>query len=326
MPRGTNNYRPERIRALAIGHPGSGKSSSLAALADEGYRVIIADFDNGIDNTILHAKKHPENIYYEQFNDPIGLSETGFAFADGHQLAWPRFQSWLRDWRYTENGEEKTLGPVSQLGPKDIFVIDTLGSLAESIMNHRLNIANKSLSGAAQDKFNEYTPTYSEILNLIEAISNPARKHHFLVLSHIDYRDFNPVNDTNFTTQELRKDRDKNVRAEVVDIPIYKGNPLAIGKLSSRIAGKFNAMFYFATEERNNRTTYVVHTRPADHIDVKHSSPTPLDPKIPTDKFWPSYFGASAPKQEIKEEKQKEPTVPTAPKREDPTSNEGSAK
>ncbi|KKK98315.1 hypothetical protein LCGC14_2644000, partial [marine sediment metagenome] len=78
MPQGTKHQSHNVTKLLNIGDSGAGKTSALACLADAGYRLIIADFDNGLDILIKIIKKKNakalENLYYETFTDEMQMS------------------------------------------------------------------------------------------------------------------------------------------------------------------------------------------------------------------------------------------------------------
>jgi hypothetical protein len=59
---------------LNMGDAGSGKTGALASLAKAGQRLVILDFDNGLDiliGLLKNDQKALEHIYYETFTDEL---------------------------------------------------------------------------------------------------------------------------------------------------------------------------------------------------------------------------------------------------------------
>ena len=49
-----NHTSVDVTKLLLVGDSGSGKTASLATLANAGYKLRILDYDNGLDLSLIH--------------------------------------------------------------------------------------------------------------------------------------------------------------------------------------------------------------------------------------------------------------------------------
>ena len=105
-----NHTSVDVTKLLLVGDSGSGKTASLATLANAGYKLRILDFDNGLD--ILPeflTETGVNNVSYVTLKDPMGRAE---AFRKGATL--------ISNWK----DEDEEYGPVSKWPNKDVLVIE----------------------------------------------------------------------------------------------------------------------------------------------------------------------------------------------------------
>lgn len=104
----------KRAKVAVCGDSGSGKTGLLSTLANAGYRVCVADFDDGLG--ILGAyltKEGKKNVHFLKFaNDP---EPTG-------RSAYGKFASLVvNGWK----DDEEDLGKIQEWGPDTVLAIDT---------------------------------------------------------------------------------------------------------------------------------------------------------------------------------------------------------
>ncbi len=146
MPSAKSLKRDRRARILLVGEPGMGKTSSLASLAEAGYRLFVASFDDNID-ALLHrlSDEAAERVYIEILQDRIAWDrvkanrKANVALTPsvrGEPKAFATLIKLLDNWVDSETGE--SFGPVAEMGPKDILVIDPLTHLSHAIFDYTL--------------------------------------------------------------------------------------------------------------------------------------------------------------------------------------------
>ncbi|KKK64421.1 hypothetical protein LCGC14_2984400, partial [marine sediment metagenome] len=102
MPKGTEHQSKKTTKLLNLGNPGGGKTGALACLAKAGYRLIIVDYDNGLDiliNLCKNDKKALNNIYFETFTDKMQMV-NGMILPVGTPRAFTDSMNALTKWKF----------------------------------------------------------------------------------------------------------------------------------------------------------------------------------------------------------------------------------
>src|ERR1700756_571809 len=105
MPRLVDHQSADTTKLLFLGDSGAGKTGALASLAGAGYRLRIADFDNGLDvlhNILLDAKspygaQAAENVRYMTLQEERKV--VGGKLMVVKAIAWQRLTLLLQNWR-----------------------------------------------------------------------------------------------------------------------------------------------------------------------------------------------------------------------------------
>lgn len=127
------------IKLMLIGDPGSGKTGSLASLANAGYEVRIYDLDNGVEvlGDYLTNPKGPygkdawKNIKYQTITENnVNLSALTNSVPKGATVL-NRLFSQLNHWKT----EDEDLGPITSWGPNVVLVIDSLTLMGKAALN-----------------------------------------------------------------------------------------------------------------------------------------------------------------------------------------------
>lgn len=242
------------IKLLLLGHSGTGKTGSLGALAAAGYRVFLADFENGfqilLDPKVL-APEHRKNIFVKAFYDkrqgPLALPVGGVP------KAMLNFYDTLSGWKETdEEGKAVSLGSPYTWGLKDVLVIDSITTLSDAIELHVLHLNNRL---GQPMRIQDYG-TCQEILHgLFQSLCSPAAGCHVIFMAHL---------------RQLEDGAGGN-----------KWFPQATGKkISPLISRYFNNSVLLTRDAQGNRE---MHTSSSHQADMKNSRPSVVPAKMPTD-------------------------------------------
>lgn len=160
------------IKMLIMGDTGSGKTGSLASLANAGYKLHILDYDNGLDVLASQVKKEClGNIEYETLTEKkkviggnIMIQGTPKSFARGLQL--------LTEWsqKYT------TLDHV--------IVVDSLTFMSDAALEHVL--AGNGHTGR-QPEIQEWGLAMSLIEDVLSLLYSTDLQCNVIINSHIKY-------------------------------------------------------------------------------------------------------------------------------------------
>jgi hypothetical protein len=175
----------ETIKLLLMGHSGTGKTSSLASLAKAGYRVFLADFENGyqilLDEKIL-PKEFRKNIILKQFFDKrIGI--LALPVNNTPTAASKFFDAINIDWK-----DEVSYGNIYKWTDKDVLVIDSLTMLCEAIeqqvlyLNQRL-VGKDGAPGRLQ--IQDYLTAQEILHGMFQMLCSPAVPCHVVVIAHL---------------------------------------------------------------------------------------------------------------------------------------------
>ena len=237
MPAGTEHHSRNITKLLNIGPPGSGKTGALACLAEAGYRLVILDFDNGIDILINVVRKHkPEalsNIIYEVCTDKMKMvpgMAGGKIVTEGPPTAWVKAITGLSRWKFPiAAGSKETydLGPASSWGPETILVLDSLGLAGEAAMRFVVQL------NAHQFLDYKDRADYGQAMDRLETL---------LQLLFSDGIGCNVIVNTHITYVEDRMNKS------------LQGMPRALGSaLPPKVGGYFNTIVRSTTKEGSKR-------------------------------------------------------------------------
>lgn len=240
MPQGTKHQSHNVTKLLNIGDSGAGKTSALACLADAGYRLIIADFDNGLDILIKIIKKKNakalENLYYETFTDEMQMS-GGFVLPKGTPKAFTSGMEGFTKWKFPiEPGSKETydLGNIGTWGSETIVVIDSLGLAGIAALRFIRQLNQHQLEKWV--RLEDYGQAMGLLEGMLQLLYAKSVGCHVIVNSHITYLE--------------------NEQSEVT-----KGFPRALGsKLPPNVGGYFNTMVTTVTKGTGQSAKKIIKT------------------------------------------------------------------
>lgn len=241
------------VKMLLLGRSGSGKTGHLGTLAKAGYRIFLADFDSGLDILLDPKVLDPSlrsKIHYQTFYDKnILLGGQMRPEAKGYT----NFINAMADWK--EDG--KSLGSIYTWGENDIFVIDSLTFLGNSIMNHVLALSGR---GGQKPQLQDYGAAVDTQEAVIETLYNPAVKCNVIVTAHLMYMGDETAGGVN------------------------KAFPSAIGrKLPPKISRYFNNVVQIQKSGMGANVKFELQTTATHDTDLKVSKPSLIKPVMPAD-------------------------------------------
>lgn len=234
------------VRLLNLGESGSGKTGSLASLAQAGYNLHILDFDNGLDilaNILRDSPAAVSRVAFETLKDEIILSK-GVPKIKSPPTAFKRAGEVLESWH------------AETFGPTDIIVLDTLMSFSAAAFNYWLFLGGR-LNQHAQ--MTDYGNMADSVLTFIDMLTTlPCN---VVVNSHVRY---------------IGGDEETGVGA--------RGLPNAKGQQIPKDVGKaFNTTVLTRSQGSGPATRRLISTTPQGVIEVKTSNPKGVKPAYPLD-------------------------------------------
>jgi hypothetical protein len=249
MPTLDNHAAQTTAKVLLLGNSGSGKTGSLAALAAAGYRLFVADFDNGLDILLDPKVLKPEfrkNVNYKLFVDKPKL--VGNALVP-MATAWNEFTKAIGDWKEGTT----SLGNITTWGPKDVLVVDSFTFACDRCMDAMLML-NGRLGQKAQ--IQDYGAAVDALQSFLELIAGVAQCN-VVITAHLQ-----------FQGDEMSGQR--------------KAFPNVLGqKLAPKAPRYFNNMILVEKQTLGNTTNILFKTVGTPFIDLKVSKPGKVPASMP---------------------------------------------
>lgn len=258
------------VRMLLVGYPGAGKTGSLAALANAGYKLRIIDFDGNPESLLQYTK--PEflpNIDILSFEDPlgdvgdyIGVKSLPRAFTDSVRA--------LQRWKYEDPEgtvvDEKTgkrytdLGPHTEWGPDTVLVLDGLTGQGKAAMRRAQALANKTPRNTTQAVWGL---AMSDQEAVTEQITSSRLRHHTIAISHLKM-----IGPQDYTAAD--GDLTKELKARAAEIVPTRLWPSALGRqLPQSIAGHYPVVVEIAARAKGNTMRRTFSVYPREDLDLK---------------------------------------------------------
>ena len=169
------------FKGMIIGDSGSGKTGSLASLAAAGYKLVIMDFDSGLD---ILAQVIPEQqldtVEYVTFNDE-------YKAVGGKVIPKGQAKAWANGLKFLESGTQPDgtkFIPADKLTREHVLVVDSLTMASSAAMLQVLQVNQRLLETPHQSDWGEGQRI---IRGLVEWLTSDQIKCHVIVNSHISY-------------------------------------------------------------------------------------------------------------------------------------------
>ena len=233
-------------KLLLVGDSGSGKTASLAALANAGYNLRILDYDDGL--AILPEFLKPDavdRVNYVTLKDPIGRAD---AFRKGVNL--------ISNWKDKENDLLEEFGPVGKWTSKDVLVIDSLTLMGEAALRGALVFNNKKPTDQASQP--EWGTAARDVQHIIQYLTGSEVPCNVVVTTHMQYMEG--------------------------DMGVSKAYPTSVGsKLSTKIGRYFNCVCRIDTRSSSKGVERTLRTVSAHRMDLKVTAPKLIEPNTVLD-------------------------------------------
>ena len=269
MPKMSDPSTAPPIRMMLMGNSGTGKTGGLASLALAGYRLWIADFDNGYEiiRNIL-AKSDPaalDRVDFEVCRDPYKVMGSTTIPADT--------KAWAKGLKYLESVLKQPLTP------EDVIVIDSLSFAAKAAVVYYMKINGRP--GAAP-QWQEWGEIHRLVESLIAMMVDDSIRAHLICTAHIAQTGGKRV-------EKVGKGPD--AQSIVIDEGPIRKLPATVGKaLNPVIPRYFNHMILVNRVGSGAAAKYSLHTRPHDDIELKNTSPGSIKPEYPLATGLADYF------------------------------------
>lgn len=264
------------VRMLLVGDSGSGKTGGLASLVKAGYKLWIADYDNGMEilkNLLIKMardEKKPDMFYasrvdYETCKDPYTI--------EGNLVIPKEAIAWAKGVKYMNSVFQR---PV---GADDIAVMDSLSFAARMAMNYHLKINNRLKSPPWPADWNE---AQGHVVRLVDMMTGGAPCH-LICTAHIAY--------TGGKEKVSIKQADGSTKTEIIDHGPEKGLPAMVGKAINPIIGRFfNHTLLFRQVGAGSLVSRKIHTTTFENIELKNTNPGVIKPDYPLATGLADYF------------------------------------
>lgn len=265
MPPLTSHQSSQTTKALVVGDSGSGKTGSLASLAQAGYNLRIIDVDNGLD-VLTNLLKSPvygseaiSRVTYETVTDK--MRNAGGKLIPAQATSWQRVIGLLSNW--------PELGPVANWTPQDILVIDSLTMLGNCALNFVLSMNSRLGQRPHQS---DWYDGQQLLEGLLQMVYDESVKCNVIITSHIA-----------FLGEE--------------NSAVATGYPMALGKaLPPKIGRYFNTILLARSTGSGTsvkRQILTSSTRMANGIvELKNTAPGRVKPEYPLETGLADYFKA----------------------------------
>lgn len=250
------------IKMLCVGYPGTGKTGSLAALANAGYNLRIADFDGNYDSLIAFCSPEAmERVEIVSLEDKLKPGERVMETVTPN--AYSRFNKLIANWSYEVDGVKIDHGPVRSWGPNDILVVDSLTALGDAAMRRVLAMNNHTTLNRQESDWGTAQAEQDAAMQLITGQDIPC---HVIVTAHLQL-----IAPKEPTAKELKEGSiNVDIKEQIAELVPAKLFPNALGrKLSPLIGQHFPYLVLFEEETVNGQAKRVIRTQPTPAVNVK---------------------------------------------------------
>lgn len=248
------------VRMFLCGYPGSGKTGSLAALANAGYKLRVLDFDGNAD-PLLHFvdDRALPNVDIVTLEDELRSADK-YVEPVGIPQAFNTALKMMKHWKYTDaDGEEVDLGRSADWGSDTVVVLDSLSSMGDAAFYRAMKCANRNPHNMTRQLWGSAMADQDGFVRILRSANS---RYHLVVLAHLKLVGPEDI-------EQNDDDLTKDLKEKVADVVPTKLFPWALGsKLSPRIGGRVPTLV-MAEQKGGARARRILSTAPRDDIDLK---------------------------------------------------------
>lgn len=276
MPSLDTHHSSGCTKTLYIGDSGTGKTGSLASLVKAGYRLFIADMDNGLDILANLLRREPNGkellsrVHFKTMTDPMRAS--GINVIPSQATAWRDLVALLNKW------PDEGLGSLTTWGPQDVFVLDTLNFAGKACVRFVLSLNARV---GQQPTWSDYYTAQQMLENMCAMLYSDSIKCNVIVMSHV---------------REIGKKEDhinpdgKAIKVEVEGTRRGYAETGAGVALSPNMGRYFNGVLLADKVGTGRSTRHIIRTMSHENIGLKNPNPGVVLPEYPLETGLADYF------------------------------------
>ena len=248
----------QRFKAIIVAAPKVGKTGSVAALVNAGYRVIVAAFDPGTDILLnLTDPEHRDNLIILPFEDKRGFTDAYSKITVGmigDPTAFPKFVEFLNTGKARraacQGGDIIDLGASDTWGTDTFLVLDNLSSLSKAAFARLLKMQGVNKQTRRR---RDWGLAAEEVDDVLIQLASSFYRYHLVVLAHWYVQGPREWED------EDKQNRDKSeynneLREREKDLVPTKQVPVSIGRtLSRNLLQHFPTVAWAEVDEQGRR-------------------------------------------------------------------------
>jgi len=254
-----------------------GKTGSLVSLVKAGYKLRIADMDNGLDilKNLLRSEPNAsellQRVNYQTLTDPMRVA--GVQIIPSKAEAWSKLVGILQNW---PEGQ----GKISEWGPDTVFVLDTLNFAGKAAVRF---VQSLNARLGQQPNWGEYYSAQQMLESLCAMLYSDQIKCNVIVLSHV---------------REVSKKEDRispDGRVQKVEIEGSRRGYAETGAgtaLSPNMGRYFNGVLMMDQIGSGPSARKIIRTVSFENIGLKNPSPNLVRPEYPIATGLADYFRA----------------------------------
>lgn len=243
------------VKMLYLGDSGSGKTGSLASLAQK-YRLFIQDFDNGLDILTDPKILPPEfrkNVHYVTLTDKLEDGGNGLVICK-NPIAASKSAALMNKW--------EDQGSIYTWGPDTVFIIDSITLQGKAIMRLVQHLNGKTGLRPSQPIWGDAIDRQEGIL---QALYSDAVKCHVICIAHVREIDL-----------QVLDENDPGYTPDVHQFPSFLGRQLP--KYAARY---FNTVCLAKTLGTGPNPKRIIRTRSLGNMELKVSAPSKVETELP---------------------------------------------
>jgi len=278
MPSLDEHQSDSATKVLLIGDSGMGKTGAMVSLVKAGYKLRIADMDNGLDilKNLLrqepNAKELLQRVNFQTLTDPMRAMPAG-GFIPAKATAWVGLSKILQEW-------PEGLGKITDWKEDEIFVLDTLNFAGKACVRFILSL-NARLG--TQPTWNDYYAAQQMLENMCAMLYSDQIRCNILVLSHV---------------REIAKKEDhispegKVTKVEIEGTRRGYAETGAGTALSPNMGRYFNGVLMMDQIGTGQSARKIIRTMSHENIGLKNPNPGVVLPQYPIATGLADYFKA----------------------------------
>jgi len=249
------------VKLFATGFPKTGKTGSLASLANAGFNLRILDFEGNFAPLVQFVDKDKwGNIEISpRLEDAIKRGSKHIETL-GPPKAFTQGMDLLSRWEYVDkDGREVDLGPVVDWGPEDVLVLDSLTAMGKAAMRWVLFVQNRVEKGP---RIQDWGMGQAAQLSIIEKLASESVRCNVVIISHLKM--IGPPE-----AEKTDDDDVKETKRGLRDNIPYRYYPTALGRaLPQDVLGYLPYSLLYEATVRSNKVKRQIITAPRGNFDL----------------------------------------------------------